>query len=76
MHVYTHFCFVLEEGMGFRKVRLHVGGKTQVLQPSLSHCFFNSPTQRWFWKQLLSPYRVGLSSFVSLLAVGWGWEVR
>lgn len=29
---------------------------------------FQLPTERWFWKQLLSPYRVGLSSFVSLLA--------
>lgn len=34
--------------------------------------FFNSPRERWFWKQLLSPYRVGLSSFVSLLAERWG----
>lgn len=33
---------------------------------------FSTAQERWFWKQLLSPHRVELSSFVSLLAERWG----
>lgn len=58
----------LKEGSGFWECSFTYQWLDTGFIATPSPSLFQLPTERWFWKQLLSPYRVGLSSFVSLLA--------
>lgn len=69
---YTCFCFVSEEGRGFGEGSFTYSWQDTGFTAMPSPVAFSTAQERWFWKPLLSPPRVELSSFVSLLAERWG----
>lgn len=61
--------------MGFRKVRLHIRGKTQVLQPCLLPLLFQQPKREMVLEAVAIPpqSRVVIFCFFVGREVGWGW---